>query len=94
MLFINNNNLLLQIKYILILTNNKNQTNIIYQLLIKYKKITKNILTLKLYAIIYRFNIKVLIKTTINKILNKNIFIILYINFKSLYNYFIKLKTI
>ena len=66
LLFINNKDFLSQIKYILILINKKNRANIVYQLLIKYKRIIRSILALKLYALTYKYNIKTLIKTTIN----------------------------
>ena len=46
----------------------------------------------KLYGIIYNFNIEVLIKVIINKILK--IKLLLIINLKLFYKYFIKLKII
>ena len=49
---------------------------------------------LKLYNIIYNFNIKALIKFIINKILKINFLLIVYINLKSFYKYFIKLNII
>ena len=51
-------------------------------------------LTLKLYAIAYGFNISASLKTIINKALNINLSLVLYINSKLLYNYLIKLGTI
>lgn len=45
------------------LFNNNNKANIISSLLIKCKKITKNILIFKFYTIIYRFNIKAILKS-------------------------------
>ena len=48
----------------------------------------------KLYKIIYNFNIKTLIKIIINKIFKIKLLLIIYINLKLLYKYFIKLKTI
>ena len=60
----------------------------------KYKRVIKNILMFKLYKIIYSFDIKVLIKAIINKILKIKLLLIIYINLKLFYKYFIKLKII
>ncbi|KAE9375730.1 hypothetical protein N431DRAFT_334392, partial [Stipitochalara longipes BDJ] len=60
----------------------------------KYKRVTRNILVLELYRITYSFNIGVLVKFIINKILGINLLLVLYIDLKSLYKYLIKLGTI
>jgi len=41
----------------------------------------------------YRFNIRAVIKLTVNKILNINLPLIMYTDLKSLYNYLIRLGT-
>jgi hypothetical protein len=48
----------------------------------------------KLYRITYSFDIKTLIKVIINKIFKIKLLLIVYINLKSLYEYFVKLKII
>jgi hypothetical protein len=48
----------------------------------------------KLYRIIYNFDIRILIKVIINKILKIKLLLIIYIDLKLLYKYFVKLKTI
>jgi hypothetical protein len=48
----------------------------------------------KLYGIIYNFNIKALIKAIINKILKIKLLLIVYINLKLFYKYFVKLRII
>jgi hypothetical protein len=48
----------------------------------------------KLYRIIYDFDIKTLIKVIIDKILKIKLLLIIYINLKLFYKYFVKLKTI
>jgi hypothetical protein len=48
----------------------------------------------KLYKIIYNFNIRILIKIIINKIFKIKLLLIIYINLKLLYKYFVKLKII
>jgi hypothetical protein len=64
-LFINNRDLLSQIGYILVLADIINKANIIYWLLTKYKRVTRSVLALELYAMAYRFNIGAAIKLTI-----------------------------
>jgi hypothetical protein len=49
---------------------------------------------LKLYRMAYRFNIGAVIKSTVNKILNINLLLIICTDLKSLYNCFIWLSTI
>jgi hypothetical protein len=48
----------------------------------------------KLYRIIYSFNIRILIKAIIDKVFKIKLLLIIYINSKLLYKYFVKLKTI
>ena len=68
-LFTNNKDLLLQIGYILVLADIIKKANIIYWSLIKYKRVTSSILSLKLYSIAYSFNIGAVIKSILNKVL-------------------------
>jgi hypothetical protein len=60
----------------------------------KYKRVIKNILIFKLYKIIYDFDIRILIKAIIDKIFKIKLLLVIYINSKLLYKYFIKLKII
>jgi len=48
----------------------------------------------KFYKIIYNFNIKVLIKIIINKIFKIKLLLVIYMNLKLFYKYFIKLRII
>lgn len=57
-----------------------NKTNIIYYSLIKYKQITCSILLNKFYEIVYKFDIKIVIKAMLGKIIGFAIPLILYIN--------------
>ena len=66
-----------------------NKANIVYWFLIKCKKVTKNILALKLYGIVYSFNIGTVIKFTLDKVLQVNLPFFLCTNLKFLYNYFV-----
>ena len=68
-LFTNNKDLLSQIGFVIVLADLINKVNIIYWSIIKYKRVTKSILALKLYVIAYRFNIRATLKFIIKKLL-------------------------
>ena len=78
----------------IVLIDTIGKANIIYQFLIKYKKVIRNILAVKLYKIVYNFNIAVAIKLIINKILSIITPLILYTDSKLLFNYLVRLGTI
>ena len=59
----------------------------------KYKRVTRSILASKLYSIAHGFNIGGLVKTTINRILEIEVLLVIYIDSKSLYKYLVKLGT-
>ena len=90
-LFTNNKDFSSQIRYVLALVNSTRHANIIYQSFIKYKRVTRSVLALELYEIIHNFNISAFIKFIINKVLEINLLLIIYINSKSLYEYLVKL---
>ena len=54
----------------------------------------RNVLTFKLYNMNYEFDMKAMLKTTIKKMLQFNISLMICIDFKFLYEYFVKLKII
>jgi hypothetical protein len=60
----------------------------------KYKRVTRSILASKLYNIAYSFNIGGLVKSIINKALEIEVLLVIYIDSKSLYEYLVKLGTI
>ena len=60
----------------------------------KYKRVTRSVLAFELYKIAYSFNIGNLVKTIINKILEIEVLLVIYIDSKSLYKYLVKLGTI
>lgn len=64
-LFANIYNSLSSIEHIITLVKSDNKINIIYWLLIKYKKTIKNILISQLYAIVYKLDIKAILKSII-----------------------------
>jgi hypothetical protein len=75
------------------MANNNNWANIIHWSLIKCKRVTRSVLALELYAMTYRFNIGIAIKSIVNRILEINLLLVLYTNSKSLYDYLVKLGT-
>jgi hypothetical protein len=48
----------------------------------------------KFYKIVYDFNIRVLVKVIIDRILKIKLLLVIYIDLKLFYKYFIKLKII
>lgn len=75
----------LQIDYVIYLANIMNKVNIIYWFLIKYKRISHMILAIELQRMRNEFDIRVIIKATLRKMLGFAISLILCINEKSLY---------
>jgi hypothetical protein len=60
----------------------------------KYKRVTRSILASELYSIAYSFNIGGLVKSIIDKALEIEVPLVIYIDSKSLYKYLVKLGTI
>ena len=93
--FANNRDLLSQIGFIIIFMDYNQDVNILYQSLIKYKRVTRSVLASKLYILAYSFNIAAVIKLTIQKVLQlEQLPLVLYTNLKSLYNCLVKLGII
>ena len=63
--FANNNDLLSQIGFVIVLTDRNQSANILYWSSIKYKRVTRSVLASKLYALAYGFDIRAAIKSTI-----------------------------
>ncbi|PVH70938.1 hypothetical protein DL98DRAFT_436117, partial [Cadophora sp. DSE1049] len=103
--FTNNKNLSLQIRFVLAIGSETEENtgftlsnNIIYASFIKYKKVTRVVLTSELYIIIAGVNILIFLVTTTNIITNKLGFpklpTIVYTDSLFLYKYIIKLGII
>jgi hypothetical protein len=60
----------------------------------KCKRVTRNILALELYSIAHGFDIGGLVKTIIDRTLEMEVPLVIYIDSKSLYKYLVKLGTI
>ena len=91
--FVNNKNFSSQIEFVICLIDSINKVNFLHWSSVKCKRMTRNVLTVELYAMTHEFDIEIVIKITLTNILQSNIFFIFCIDFKSLYDYFIKLNT-
>jgi hypothetical protein len=83
----------LQISYVLVLADATKKANIIYWSSVKCKRVTQSILASELYSMAYSFNIGAAIKSTMDKILQVNLPLMLCTNSKSLYDCLIQLGT-
>jgi hypothetical protein len=79
---------------VIILIDATGKANIIYWSLTKCKRVIRSVLAAELYGIAHGFDIIVVIKSTINKILSIITLLILYTDLKSLFNYLVRLSTI
>jgi hypothetical protein len=59
----------------------------------KYKRVTRSVLASELYGIVHGFNIGAIVKSTVNRALEIDLPLVIYIDSKSLYEYLIKLGT-
>jgi hypothetical protein len=57
----------------------------------KYKRVTRSVLASELYGIAHGFDIGGLVKSMINKVLEIEVPLVVYIDSKSLYEYLVKL---
>jgi hypothetical protein len=70
-----------------------NKTNIIPWSFVKCKRVTRSVLTAELYEMTHEFNINIVIKATLERMLETNISLILCTNSKSLYDCLVRLET-
>ncbi len=92
--FVNNRDTSFQINYVVCLADATNMTNILHWSSFKCKKVIRNVLAAKLYAMIYDFDVRSVLKITFTKMFQIIICLILIIDFKSLYDCLIRLDTI
>ena len=91
--FANNKDLSSQIGYVIVLADAIKKANIVYWNLVKCKRVTQSVLAFELYGMAHSFNIGAAIKSTIDKILQVNLPLVLCTDSKSLYNCLIWLGT-
>jgi hypothetical protein len=91
--FANNRDLSSQIDYVICLAN-ATHANILHWSFAKCKRITRSVLTIQLFAMIHDFDVDSILKTTLTKMLDTFIFLILVIDSKSLYDCLVRLDII
>jgi len=91
--FTNNADNTSQIGFIIAIANNSSSINIVHWSSIKCKRVTCSVLASKLYAMAHGFDHGAVLKSTIEKILQVELLLILCIDSKSLYKYFVKLGS-
>lgn len=91
--FANNKDLSSQMGYIIALTDATKKANIIHWSSVKCKRVTRSVLASELYGIAHGFDIGTAIKSTIDKILQINLPLVLCTDSKSLYDCLVRLGT-
>jgi hypothetical protein len=91
--FANNKDLSLQIGYIIVLADATKKANIVHWSSVKCKRVTRSVLASELYGIVHGFDIGAVIKSTVDKILQVNLLLILCTDSKSLYDCLVRLGT-
>jgi hypothetical protein len=59
----------------------------------KYRRVTRSVLASKLYGMVYGFDIGAVVKSIVNRALEIDLPLVVYIDSKSLYEYLVKLRT-
>lgn len=91
--FANNQDLSSQIGYVIVLADTTNKANIIHCSSIKCKRVTRSILASELYAMAHGFEVGAVIKSTVEKILDIVLPMVVCTDSKSLYDCLVKLGT-
>jgi hypothetical protein len=91
--FANNKDLSSQIGYVLVLTDATKRANIVHWSSTKCKRVTRSVLASELYGMAHGFDIAVAIKSTVDKILQIDLPLVLATDSKSLYDCLVRLGT-
>jgi hypothetical protein len=91
--FANNKDLSSQISYVLVLSDGSNKANIIHWSSIKCKRVTRSVLASELYRMTHGFDIGAAIKSTLDKVLQVSVPLVLCTDSKSLYDCLVRLGT-
>ena len=89
--FVNNRDLSSQIDYVICLIDFINIVNILHWSSIKCKKMTKSVFVFELYVMTHEFDLKIVLKATLTRVLQFDIFMLICIDSKSLYECLVKL---
>ncbi len=82
-----------QIGYVICLTNNDVNVNLIHWSSTKCKRVTRSVLAAELYAMTNGFDVEAVIKSTIERMLHISLSLILLTDSKSLFDCLVKLET-
>lgn len=91
--FANNKDLSSQIGYVIALVDGNNKANVLHWSSIKCKRVTRSVLASELYAMAHGFDMGAAIKSTIEKVLQQSLPMIICTDSKSLYDCLVKLGT-
>jgi len=91
--FANNKDLSSQIGYVLVLADATNKANIIHWSSTKCKRVTRSVLASELYGMAHGFDIGAAIKSTVDRILDINLPLVMCTDSKSLYDCLVRLGT-
>ena len=91
--FANNKDLSSQIGYVVVLADAEGKANILHWSSIKCKRVTRSVLASELYAMAHSFDIGASVKSTIEKIMDINLPLVLCTDSKSLYDCLVRLGT-
>ena len=91
--FANNTDYTSQIDFVICLTDGSNKANLIHWSSTKCKKITRNVLTAKLFAMTQRFDVASMLKSSIEKMLQIFLSMIICTDSKSLYDCLVRLSS-
>jgi hypothetical protein len=80
-----------QIDFVICLIDANNRINILHWFFIKCKRMTRNVLVSKLFAMIHEFDVETIFRFIIEFILNLSLFMMICINFKFLFDCMTKL---
>jgi hypothetical protein len=92
--FVNNSDLSSQIDYVICLADAIHAANILHWSSIKCKRMTRSVLAVELFAMIYDCDVDSVLKVTLTKMIDIFISLILIIDSKSIYDCLIWLETI
>jgi len=91
--FANNNDNSSQIGFIIVIADAENNANIVHWSSIKCKRVTRSVLSSELYAIAHGFDYAAVIRSSIAKICQKELPLIICTDSKSIYENLVKLGT-
>ena len=91
--FVNNRDLSSQIEYVICLINFIDAVNILHWSSIKCKRMTKSVFVFELYVMTHGFDLNIVLKATLSRVLQIDVFMMICTDSKSLYECLVKFGT-